>query len=594
MTGKVIQGSFPGGQPRLPVQPRIAPAPSRIVPHPSPRMTPSPVQTRTSAHPPGSPAPAFTRQAQPVQRNGAGRAFAVEASALGLASSGGRPLPEAVRGKMEAALGADFSAVRVHVGPQAARIGAIAFTVGSDIYFAPGRYQPETIQGQQLLGHELTHVVQQRAGRVRNPLGGGLAVVRDRALEAEADRLGQRVATHRVAVQAKPAPRAAQPAAPVRISPPVGAGLDSYRLSAGAGGREIGSVMVHPRDRGAVEVTDLGVDATQRGNGVGQMLVAAAARTGLRSGRSKVTLAAQDRGSGHLTRWYKDMGFTQVGMNRHGYPQLEAPISRVLAGTAQRKPFPGDHANRIVSHPPTQSGSTTGTRTLSRMWAPTSGRAAGHPHRGGNVMQRMERSPSLSQEQIEEFLITNELVADDEKTFIEQAQQMLRWTALHRPLEPDEIKGIKQFAKFQFRYNNVSNSEKRKYRKTEKFHQEILEWEAQEKQKNIEITYGSDSTCPQYLYRLCTDAELAAINSREGIVKIGGPSDGIPTLSTKKISAFVNSGATSSNVHLIEIDTNAIPGFQYMTLKQKKGTIAFTIMVSIPDAAIAIIKKNAR
>ena len=47
---------------------------------------------------------------------------------------------------------------------------------------------PETIQGQQLLGHELAHVVQQRAGRARNPLGSGLAVVQDRALEAEADR----------------------------------------------------------------------------------------------------------------------------------------------------------------------------------------------------------------------------------------------------------------------------------------------------------------------------------------------------------------------------------------------------------------------
>jgi hypothetical protein len=125
-----------------------------------------------------------------VQRHGAGGAFAIEAGALGIANGGGKPLPDAVRGKMEAALGADFSGVRVHVGPQAERIGAIAFTTGSDIYFAPGRYQPETIQGQQLLGHELAHVVQQRAGRVRNPLGSGLAVVQDRALEAEADRMG--------------------------------------------------------------------------------------------------------------------------------------------------------------------------------------------------------------------------------------------------------------------------------------------------------------------------------------------------------------------------------------------------------------------
>jgi hypothetical protein len=107
-------------------------------------------------------------------------------------SSGGKPLPDAVRGQMEAALGADFSAVRVYVGPQAARIGAIAFTKGTDIYFAPGRFRPDTVQGKQLLGHELAHVVQQRQGRVRHPTGAGLAVVQNVALEAEADRLGQR------------------------------------------------------------------------------------------------------------------------------------------------------------------------------------------------------------------------------------------------------------------------------------------------------------------------------------------------------------------------------------------------------------------
>jgi hypothetical protein len=47
-------------------------------------------------------------------------------------------LPEAVRGKMEAALGTNFSDVRVHICPQAERIGALAFTMGTDIYFAPG------------------------------------------------------------------------------------------------------------------------------------------------------------------------------------------------------------------------------------------------------------------------------------------------------------------------------------------------------------------------------------------------------------------------------------------------------------------------
>ncbi|WP_430424693.1 DUF4157 domain-containing protein [Phenylobacterium sp.] len=118
---------------------------------------------------------------------------------IGLARSGGQPLPQAVLAKMEAAFGADFSAVRVHVGPQAPRIGAVAFTMGNDLYFAPGRFQPDSAQGQQLIGHELAHVVQQRQGRVRAP-GSGVAVVQDRVLEAEADRLGLRAALHRFPV----------------------------------------------------------------------------------------------------------------------------------------------------------------------------------------------------------------------------------------------------------------------------------------------------------------------------------------------------------------------------------------------------------
>ena len=111
--------------------------------------------------------------------------------------SGGWMLPKDIQAKMESALGGDFSDVRIHVGSEVASIGAVAFTWGSDIHFAPGYYNPHSIQGQQLLGHELTHVLQQRAGRVRNPFGNGTAVVQDHALEAEADRLGMKAAMHR-------------------------------------------------------------------------------------------------------------------------------------------------------------------------------------------------------------------------------------------------------------------------------------------------------------------------------------------------------------------------------------------------------------
>ena len=112
--------------------------------------------------------------------------------------SGGLPLPSDVRTKMETAFGADFSDVRVHIGREASALGAIAYTWGTNIHFAPGQYNPHTIQGQKLLGHELWHVVQQRSGRVKNPFGGGVAVVQDHALEAEADRMGVKAAMTQV------------------------------------------------------------------------------------------------------------------------------------------------------------------------------------------------------------------------------------------------------------------------------------------------------------------------------------------------------------------------------------------------------------
>jgi hypothetical protein len=162
----------------------------------------------------------------PMQANGDHEALRIDPKEVGLGSGPGRPLPAAVRGQMEAALGADFSDVRVHVGPQAERVSAIAFTIGSDIYSAPGRYQPDTASGRQLLGHELAHVVQQRAGHVRSPGGAGVAVVQDRALEAQADRLG-----NLAAVTARSKMGAAPPSSPAGVSPPVNSGPSSQHLT---------------------------------------------------------------------------------------------------------------------------------------------------------------------------------------------------------------------------------------------------------------------------------------------------------------------------------------------------------------------------
>jgi len=79
--------------------------------------------------------------------------------------SAGQPLDRTVRGFMERSFGQDFSPVRLHTDDRAAEsaraVNALAYTVGRNIVFDTGRYQPGTIDGKRLLAHELTHVVQQ-------------------------------------------------------------------------------------------------------------------------------------------------------------------------------------------------------------------------------------------------------------------------------------------------------------------------------------------------------------------------------------------------------------------------------------------------
>jgi uncharacterized membrane protein YgcG len=83
----------------------------------------------------------------------------------------GQPLPDSVRSFMEPRFGQDFSRVRVHSGAvaeQSARdVNAHAYTVGHDIVFGDGQFSPGTHEGQRLLAHESTHVVQQGGGNSR-------------------------------------------------------------------------------------------------------------------------------------------------------------------------------------------------------------------------------------------------------------------------------------------------------------------------------------------------------------------------------------------------------------------------------------------
>lgn len=84
-----------------------------------------------------------------------------------IGASGGQALAVSVRRDMEPRFNADFSGVRIHADEAAAvksrALNAAAFTIGNQIFFARGAYQPESSEGRELLAHELAHTIQQGA-----------------------------------------------------------------------------------------------------------------------------------------------------------------------------------------------------------------------------------------------------------------------------------------------------------------------------------------------------------------------------------------------------------------------------------------------
>ncbi|MFH7026389.1 MAG: DUF4157 domain-containing protein [Heteroscytonema crispum UTEX LB 1556] len=95
-------------------------------------------------------------------------------SSIQQARSGGQPLADNIRKPMEHAFGFDFSGVKVHTDTQADQLNqsiqAKAFTTGQDVFFRQGEYQPLNRRGQELLAHELTHVVQQNTTAINTKL----------------------------------------------------------------------------------------------------------------------------------------------------------------------------------------------------------------------------------------------------------------------------------------------------------------------------------------------------------------------------------------------------------------------------------------
>ena len=103
-------------------------------------------------------------------------------------------MPTVMREKMEDSFGMDLTAVKLYENKAVGEAGAEAVAQGSNIAFAPGKLDFSSTHGQELLGHEISHVASQAKGEVK-----GSGLVNDSALEARADREGM-MAAHGMSV----------------------------------------------------------------------------------------------------------------------------------------------------------------------------------------------------------------------------------------------------------------------------------------------------------------------------------------------------------------------------------------------------------
>jgi hypothetical protein len=191
---------------------------------------------------------------------------ATSAVAEGLGSPG-RPLDPATRSYFEPRLRYNLADIRVHADAGAARsaaeMGAAAYTVGSDIVFGAGQFQPSTPAGRWLLGHELIHTMQQ-AGQAEAHADTVGVSAPDGGTERAADAANRAVAAGRpVSVDRAPVSVARQVIDMPAVGRPGGPGGDIPAIGTAPGGsgqqEAPGEELVKPGDdAGAVPLSGIG------------------------------------------------------------------------------------------------------------------------------------------------------------------------------------------------------------------------------------------------------------------------------------------------------------------------------------------------
>jgi hypothetical protein len=198
----------------------------------------------------------------------------------------GEALDPIARDQLEGMLGHDLSRVRIHTGPladaSARAIGARAYTVGQDIVFRDGLFQPHSREGRRLLAHELTHTVQQAHARPAAELRVGPAHDAHEHAAARAAELPapppksapaaksatapKSDATHKTAAAAaKPAPT---PAAATKPAPPPTAAAAAHAPAKPASPAPAAARAVAPAPTQRVQRAEDGAAAPEESGGV--------------------------------------------------------------------------------------------------------------------------------------------------------------------------------------------------------------------------------------------------------------------------------------------------------------------------------------
>ncbi len=145
-----------------------------------------------------------------AQRSGGQEAYTLDERTAGRIKQergAGQPMEDAVQAEMGQTMGHDLGDVRVHTDAEADRLNrqvdARAFTVGNDVFFRRGEYTPHSTAGKELLAHELTHVVDQSEGRVRDSGSGTTVHAPDDAHEQKADAVAKRAVSPQPATGAQ-------------------------------------------------------------------------------------------------------------------------------------------------------------------------------------------------------------------------------------------------------------------------------------------------------------------------------------------------------------------------------------------------------